>query len=290
MLCTVSMSQLKKPVLKHLRYYSISFLNSSTHSLKNHLTFLGYLFLEDMLTINSEDILTIIGGNTMNLKQMVGIEAAKYVKDEMTVGLGTGSTAYFMVEEIGRRVKEENLNIVGVTTSKATEKQALSLGIPLKSIDEVDFVDLTIDGADEISEDYQGTKGGGAALLFEKIVATYSKEVIWIVDESKMVKHLGAFPLPVEVIPYGSDQLLRKFTAKELNPKIRLTEDGNPLLTDSKNYIIDLYLEDISAPQKLAVWLDHQVGVVEHGLFLDMVTRVIIGTSTEGVKTINVPR
>ncbi|MGX7014779.1 ribose-5-phosphate isomerase RpiA [Vagococcus silagei] len=226
----------------------------------------------------------------MNLKQMVGIEAAKYVKDGMTVGLGTGSTAYFMVEEIGRRVKEENLNIVGVTTSKATEKQALSLGIPLKSIDEVDFVDLTIDGADEISEDYQGTKGGGAALLFEKIVATYSKEVIWIVDESKMVKHLGAFPLPVEVIPYGSDQLLRKFTAKELNPKIRLTEDGNPLLTDSKNYIIDLYLEDISAPQELAVWLDHQVGVVEHGLFLDMVTRVIIGTSTEGVKTINVPR
>ena len=189
----------------------------------------------------------------MNLKQMVGIEAAKYVKDEMTVGLGTGSTAYFMVEEIGRRVKEENLNIVGVTTSKATEKQALSLGIPLKSIDEVDFVDLTIDGADEISEDYQGTKGGGAALLFEKIVATYSKEVIWIVDESKMVKHLGAFPLPVEVIPYGSDQLLRKFTAKELNPKIRLTEDGNPLLTDSKNYIIDLYLEDISAPQDALV-------------------------------------
>jgi ribose 5-phosphate isomerase A len=133
----------------------------------------------------------------MDLKQMVGIESAKYVKDGMTVGLGTGSTAYFMVEEIGRRIKEEGLTITGVTTSKATEKQALGLGIPLKSIDEVDYVDITIDGADEISNDFQGTKGGGAALLFEKIVATNSKENIWIVDESKMVTHLGAFPLPV---------------------------------------------------------------------------------------------
>jgi ribose 5-phosphate isomerase A len=146
----------------------------------------------------------------MDLKQMVGIESAKYVKDGMTVGLGTGSTAYFMVEEIGRRIKEEGLTITGVTTSKATEKQALGLGIPLKSIDEVDYVDITIDGADEISNDFQGTKGGGAALLFEKIVATNSKENIWIVDESKMVTHLGAFPLPVEVIPYGSEQIFKK--------------------------------------------------------------------------------
>ncbi|MDT2813239.1 ribose-5-phosphate isomerase RpiA [Vagococcus carniphilus] len=226
----------------------------------------------------------------MNLKQLVGIESAKYIKDGMTVGLGTGSTAYFMVEEIGRRMKEEGLNIVGVTTSHATEEQARALGIPLKSIDEVDHVDITIDGADEISADYQGTKGGGAALLFEKIVATYSNENIWIVDESKMVEKLGAFPLPVEVIPYGSDQLLRLFTKKELNPKIRTTADGNPLLTDSKNYIIDLYLKEINDPKELATWLDHQVGVVEHGLFLDITTRVIIGTSESGVKTIEVSR
>ena len=103
----------------------------------------------------------------MNLKQMVGIEAAKYVEDGMIVGLGTGSTAKFMVDEIGRRVKEEGLSIVGVTTSKETEKQALALGIPLKSIDEVPYVDLTIDGADEISADFQGIKGGGAALLLK---------------------------------------------------------------------------------------------------------------------------
>ncbi|MEG2254046.1 MAG: ribose-5-phosphate isomerase RpiA [Vagococcus sp.] len=226
----------------------------------------------------------------MNLKQMVGIESAKYVKDGMIVGLGTGSTAYYMVEEIGRRMKEEGLHITGITTSKATEKQALGLGIPLKSIDEVSHVDLTIDGADEISADFQGTKGGGAALLFEKIVASYSKEVIWIVDESKMVNLLGKFPLPVEVIPYGSEQLLKKFNNKQYNGKIRLQEDGTPLLTDSNNYIIDLHLEAIENPQELATWLDHQVGVVEHGLFLNMVNRVIIGTSSEGVKTIEVTR
>lgn len=226
----------------------------------------------------------------MNLKQMVGIESAKYVKDGMIVGLGTGSTAYYMVEEIGRRMKEEGLHITGVTTSKATEEQALGLGIPLKSIDEVSHVDLTIDGADEISADFQGTKGGGAALLFEKIVASYSKEVIWIVDESKMVNLLGKFPLPVEVIPYGSEQLLKKFNHKQYNGKIRLQEDGTPLLTDSNNYIIDLHLEAIENPQELATWLDHQVGVVEHGLFLNMVNRVIIGTSSEGVKTIEVTR
>ncbi|MGX7025770.1 ribose-5-phosphate isomerase RpiA [Vagococcus hydrophili] len=226
----------------------------------------------------------------MNLKKMVGIESAKYVKDGMTVGLGTGSTAFFMVEEIGRRMREEGLSITGVTTSNATEKQASELGIPLKSIDEVDHVDVTIDGADEISNDYHGIKGGGAALLFEKIVATYSNKTIWIVDESKMVEHLGAFPLPVEVIPYGSDQLVRLFNSKGYNPKIRRQDNGNPLLTDSKNYIIDLYLEKIENPKDLATWLDHQVGVVEHGLFLDMATTVIIGTSDKGVQTIEVSR
>lgn len=226
----------------------------------------------------------------MNLKQMVGIESATYIKDGMTVGLGTGSTAFYMVEELGRRIKEEQLDIIGVTTSKATQEQALTLGIPLKSIDDVDHVDITIDGADEISADFQGTKGGGAALLFEKIVATNSKENIWIVDESKMVEHLGAFPLPVEVIPYGSQQLLKLFTEKQLNPTIRQTNEGTPLLTDSGNYIIDLHLEKIDAPSELGSWLDHQVGVVEHGLFLNIATRVIVGRSDKGVETIEVNR
>ena len=221
----------------------------------------------------------------MNLKQLVGIEAATYVKNGMTVGLGTGSTAYYMVEEIGRRIKEEGLSITGVTTSKATEEQALALGIPLKSIDEVDRVDLTIDGADEISADFQGIKGGGAALLFEKIVATYSDKVIWIVDESKMVEYLGAFPLPVEVIPYGSNQLMRQFKTKGLNPVLRTNETGEIVKTDSQNYIIDLQIGQINQPTELATYLTNQVGVVEHGLFLDTVNTVIIGRPS-GIETL----
>lgn len=226
----------------------------------------------------------------MNLKQMVGIEAASHVSNGMTVGLGTGSTAYYMVEELGRRMKEEGLEFIGVTTSKATELQASALGIPLKSIDDVDYVDLTIDGADEISTDFQGTKGGGAALLFEKIVATYSKKNIWIVDDSKLVDCLGAFPLPVEVIPYGSEQLLRLFTTKELSPQLRQL-DGVPVKTDSGNYIIDLHLNQLPHQEvtPLANWLNGLPGVVEHGLFINIVDTVIVGRES-GPETINVQR
>ena len=145
------------------------------------------------------------------------------------------------------------------------------------SVDEADDIDIVIDGADEISSDFQGIKGGGAALLFEKIVAVNSTKVLWIVDESKMVDKLGAFPLPVEVIPYGSQKLFDRFAAKGLNPTFRKQENGSLLLTDSDNYIIDLHLEQIDDPHALAEYLIHQVGVVEHGLFLDMVNDVIVG-------------
>ena len=219
------------------------------------------------------------------LKRAVGIESAKHIKDGMIVGLGTGSTTYYMVEEVGRRIKEEGLDIVAVTTSNATQLQAQKLGIPLKSIDEVSHVDLTIDGADEISADFQGIKGGGAALLFEKIVATYSKEIIWIVDGSKMVDLLGRFPLPVEVIPYGSQQIFRIFEEKGYRPAMRMTAEREFLRTDSNNYIIDLHLDQITDPRQLAAELTEMVGVVEHGLFLDMVSKVIIGRP-EGVETL----
>lgn len=213
----------------------------------------------------------------MNLKQAAALKAATFVKDGMIVGLGTGSTAYFLVEEIGRRVNEEGLKITGVATSVDTEQQAKSLGIPMKSIDEVDHVDLTIDGADEISADFHGIKGGGAALLFEKIVASYSNDYIWIVDESKLVEKLGRFPLPVEVIPYGSRQLFKLFEARGFHPAWRLEEDGKLKKTDGGHYIIDLHLDVIEEPHALAEYLDRLVGVVEHGLFLDMVKHVIIG-------------
>lgn len=211
------------------------------------------------------------------LKKLVGNEAVKFIEDGMTVGLGTGSTVKFMVDALGKRVKEENLNIVGVPTSDRTAKQARDLGITVKSVDEVDHIDLTIDGADEISSDFQGIKGGGAAHLFEKIVATNSSKNMWIVDESKMVDKLGAFPLPLEVIPYGSKQVFKKLAAKGFNPEFRMDEKGNHVLTDSKNYVIDLHLREIDDPHALADYLIKQVGIVEQGLFLDTVNTVIVG-------------
>lgn len=225
----------------------------------------------------------------MNLKELVGIEAAKFVKDGMTVGLGTGSTAYYLVKELGRRVNEEGLKITGVVTSSKTEEQAKELGIPLKAIDDVESVDLTIDGADEISDDFQGIKGGGAALLFEKVVATYSKDCIWIVDESKMVNKLGNFPLPVEVVPFGSHNVFRLFESKGYKPTWRMTDSNELLTTDGGHYIIDLHLEVIEDPHALAAELDTCVGVVEHGLFIDMISRVIVG-KPDGPQILEVPK
>ncbi|GFH43108.1 ribose-5-phosphate isomerase A [Lactococcus hodotermopsidis] len=221
-----------------------------------------------------------------NLKRQVGIEAAKFVKNGMVVGLGTGSTAAYFVAELGRRVAAENLRITAVTTSSVTSAQARKLNIPLKDIDEVEAIDLTVDGADEIDQTLNGIKGGGAALLMEKIVATYSKDYIWIVDESKMVAHLGAFPLPVEVVPFGCGQLFRLFEKSGFKPTFRLDDKGALWLTDSGNHIIDLHMNEISAPEKLARLLDDTVGVVEHGLFNDMVKTVIIASETEGVKIV----
>ncbi len=211
-----------------------------------------------------------------NLKQQVGIKAAEFVKDGMIVGLGTGSTAYYFVEEIGRRIKEEGLKITGVTTSSGTTAQAQSLGIPLKSIDEVDFVDLTVDGADEVDGNFNSIKGGGGALLMEKVVASNSKDCIWIVDESKLVHQLGAFKLPVEVVQYGAQNLFRKFEAKGYKPSFRM-KDGEVFVTDQVNYIIDLDLKAIEDVEKLAEELDRTVGVVEHGLFMGLISKVIVG-------------
>lgn len=225
----------------------------------------------------------------MELKQLVGIKAAEYIKDGMIVGLGTGSTAYYFVEEIGRRMKEENLDIIGVTTSIRTQEQAEGLGIPLKSVDEVSHIDITVDGADEISDDFQGIKGGGGAHLYEKIVAEHSEQIIWIVDDSKMVEKLGAFPLPVEVVKYGSQQVFHRLEAKGYKPEFRKNEAGSLYQTDEENYIIDLHLGVIEDPIALGTELDQMVGVVEHGLFLNRVNLVLIGTA-EGVVVKEVTR
>ena len=221
----------------------------------------------------------------VNLKEQVGIKAAEFVTDGMIVGLGTGSTAYYFVAELGRRIKEEGLQITAVTTSRVTYEQAEGLGIPLKAIDDVEVVDLTVDGADEVDPALNGIKGGGGALLMEKIVATNSKDCIWIVDESKQVETLGAFKLPVEVVQYGAENLFRHFEKKGYSPAYR-EKDGQRFVTDQGNFIIDLDLKVIPDAEALAGELDRTVGVVDHGLFLGMVSKVIVGTP-EGPKIIS---
>ncbi|HEM6115729.1 TPA: ribose-5-phosphate isomerase RpiA [Streptococcus suis] len=218
------------------------------------------------------------------LKKLAGLKAAEYVTDGMIVGLGTGSTAYYFVEELGRRVKEEGLTIIGVTTSSQTTKQAESLGIPLKAVDDIDIIDLTVDGADEVDPQFNGIKGGGGALLMEKIVATPTKEYIWVVDESKMVEQLGAFKLPVEVVRYGADRLFRYFKKEGFKPSYRQTDDQR-FVTDMQNYIIDLDLGKIEDPIGFGKQLKAMVGVVDHGLFNGMVNKVIVA-GQDGVKVL----
>ena len=224
--------------------------------------------------------------NQDELKAQTGKESVKYIKSGMIVGLGTGSTVRYMVDELGKQVQAGKLtDIIGVTTSSRTTKQAESLGITIKTLDDVDHPDRTIDGADEISDDFQGIKGGGGALLWEKIVANASNKVMWIVDQSKMVHQLGKFPLPVEVIPFGSQHVFARLEKKGYQPSWRMAGDQK-YRTDENNYIIDLHLGQIDHPAALADELIHMVGVVETGLFLNRVNDVIVGTD-EGPKVLH---
>lgn len=211
------------------------------------------------------------------LKMAAGIEAAKLVENDMIVGLGTGSTVRFFVDELGRRMQEEGLTFTGVTTSLRTKEQAEGYGINIVDVDDVDHIDITIDGADEVDKNFDGIKGGGAALLWEKIVATNSSKIVWIVDESKVVDTIGRFPLPVEVIPFGERHVLDRFKERGYEPVLRLDDQGQPVLTDEHNHVIDLHMEKIEHPEDLAQDLITTVGVVEHGLFLNMVDTVIVG-------------
>ena len=222
----------------------------------------------------------------MNLKEVVGKEAVKYVEDGMIVGLGTGSTVFYFVHALADKVKE-GLNIQMVSTSIQTVELAKSLGLNIKELEEIDHIDLAVDGVDEIDKNFNAIKGGGAALFREKIVADIAKEVIWIYDESKDVEKLGKFNLPVEILPFGYSHTVRKLTEAGLNPVIR-KKDGEILITDNHNYIADLHLGygfDIEVvKEKLA----NIVGVVEHGLFLNMCKLCIKGTP-EGAVIINNP-
>lgn len=209
--------------------------------------------------------------------------AVDFVQPGMKVGLGTGSTAAWMVRCLGERVRAEGLNIVGVPTSTRTAELARQVGIKVISLDEAKWLDLTIDGTDEFDQNLALIKGGGAALLQEKIVATASDQMIVIADAAKEVTQLGAFPLPVEVIPFGwqTTKALLEETLVSLDVLTRdvtLRMNGDrPLITDEANYILDLHLKRIGNPRQMALVLNQIPGVVENGLFIDICDIVVIG-------------
>ena len=207
-------------------------------------------------------------------KQRSAEAACEYVKDGMIVGLGTGSTAEFAVKKIGELVRN-GLSIRGIPTSDATKILAENEGIPLIDFSETMFIDLTIDGADEIDANLNMIKGGGAALLREKIVASASREEIIIVSSSKLVQQLGAFPLPVEVIPFGWQVVFNQLESLQGNPELRLKQ-GQPSVTDQGNFIVDCHFRKIENPEQLEQHLNMIPGVVENGLFINLCTRMIM--------------
>lgn len=209
--------------------------------------------------------------------------AVEFVQDGMRVGLGTGSTAAWMVRCLGERVRDEGLHITGVPTSGRTAELARQVGIPVMSLDEAKWLDLTIDGADEFDGKLNLIKGGGAALLQEKIVATASDQMIVIADVAKEVAHLGQFPLPVEVVPFGwqTTKALIEETLVSLDVlgrecTLRMNGD-RPLVTDEANYLVDLHLKRIGNPRQMALVLNQIPGVVENGLFIDICDVVVVG-------------
>ncbi|MFD1672208.1 ribose-5-phosphate isomerase RpiA [Agrilactobacillus yilanensis] len=217
-------------------------------------------------------------------KQIAAMSALHEIQDGMIIGLGTGTTVQYFLEGLATRIKNEGLEIIGVSTSDRTTRAANALNIPIEDLDNVDHIDITVDGAGEIDKYFQGIKDGGAAHEYEKMVAISSNKNIWIVDDSKMVETLGHnLPLPVEVVPYGSTKVLRRLDNEGLNPKFRMVDETNYYFTHEHNYVIDLHLESIDHPHYLAAWLSRQVGVLEHGLFLDIVDEVFVGTD-DGVQ------
>ncbi|MBH1940955.1 ribose-5-phosphate isomerase RpiA [Mobilitalea sibirica] len=219
----------------------------------------------------------------MEQKRMAGVKATEYIKDGMILGLGTGSTAYYMIERVGEMVKK-GLKIQAVATSESTTRLANQFMIPLVSIDEVKEIDLVIDGVDEIDPDFNAIKGGGGALFREKMVAKVAKEVIWIMDSSKTVDALGAFPLPVEILPYGYQHIMARLERLQYNPKLR-RNNKEIYITDNHNYIADLWIEKPLKVKEVEEKLKNITGVLETGLFLNLCDRIIIGNDT-GVKII----
>jgi ribose 5-phosphate isomerase A len=224
------------------------------------------------------------------LKRQAAARALEQVADGMKLGLGTGSTAKHFVDLLGEKVRA-GMKVVGVPTSEATRAQAAQCGIALTTLDEVDRLDLTVDGADEVDPALELIKGGGGALLREKIVAAASDRMIVIADETKWVDALGRFPLPVEVIPFGfgatRHALERAFAEAGVSGQmgVRKAKDGHVFVTDGGHWIVDAHLGRIADPPRLARLLNVIPGVVEHGLFIGLASTVILA-GAQGIRVI----
>ncbi|MBN9594505.1 MAG: ribose-5-phosphate isomerase RpiA [Afipia sp.] len=231
--------------------------------------------------------------STDDLKRQAAARAVEQVREGMKLGLGTGSTAKHFVELLGERVKA-GLTVVGVPTSEATRADAERCGVPLTTLEKVDRLDLTVDGADEVDPNLELIKGGGGALLREKIVAAASDRMIVIADETKWVETLGRFPLPIEVIPFGLGATRRAIEAVFAKNgvsgpmDIRKTKDGHVFVTDGGHWIIDARLGRIPDSPKLAASLNSIPGVVEHGLFIGL-ARTAVLAGPQGIRVVERP-
>jgi ribose 5-phosphate isomerase A len=211
-------------------------------------------------------------------KKAAGQAAAQLIENHMCIGLGTGSTATFFIEALAQRCQKEGLSIKTVATSKKSAEQAQQLGLNVVSDQEIDTLDITVDGADEIDSHKNMIKGGGGALLREKILAKSSREMIVIVDENKLVQDLGAFPVPVEIAAFAYRSTLLRLTDQGYRGNLRLSSDGAIFVTDNGNYIFDIQFEQsLTNPQ-----LEHErictiAGVIETGLFFHIAGRIIVG-------------
>ncbi|WP_270993043.1 ribose-5-phosphate isomerase RpiA [Listeria seeligeri] len=221
----------------------------------------------------------------VNQKKIAGEKACEWIEDGMVVGLGTGSTVYYTIEKLGELV-QQGLKITGVATSEQTDRQAEKLGIPLKSLNDVVEIDITIDGADEVTGAFQGIKGGGGALLREKMVAEASRLNIWVVGEEKLVDSLGNFPLPLEVIPFGWKQIKRSLEKEGIQATLRTQHNKEIYQTNNGNYILDIVNQTFTNPIKWQEKLAQVPGIVEQGLFLNYVDIIICGKADGEIELI----